>query len=71
MRHKVFSIDLDLSLKKKSNIHPTPVKEPDESPIQEKEGGVYDRDQNNCKSAQKHTVADSDYCHENQNAQIL
>ena len=67
MRHKVFSTDLDLSLKKKSKIHPTPIKEPDESPVKEKQGGVYDRDQNNCKSVQKHTVADSDYSHENQN----
>ena len=67
IRHKVFSTDLDRSLKNKSKIHPTPAKELDESPIKEKQGGAYGRVQNNCKPVQKHTVADSDYSHKNQN----
>ena len=64
-RQKVFSTDLDRSLKNKSKIHPTSVKELNESPIKEKQGGAHSRVQKNCKPVQKRT--NSAYSQENQN----
>ena len=67
MRHKIFGTDLYHSLNDKSKIHPTSVKELNESPTKQKRGGIFGRVQKNCKSAQKHTVTDSDNSNENQN----
>ena len=64
-RNKIFSTNLEHTLKNKSKIHPTPVKELNNIP-RKKQGDVCSRVQKNPKSAQKYTVNDSDNSTENQ-----
>ena len=64
-RNKIFSTNLEHTLKNKSKIHPTPVKELNNIP-RKKQGDVCSRVQKNPKSAQKYTVNDSDNSNENQ-----